>query len=99
MKNYPTRDAARHAAIAAALTVAETKGYQSVTLQDVADRCNRTKAWVNRFLMAEDMPTEIMRKACNVHNLRVIAQGLATGHPLALALPEEIRRKAGEALV
>ena len=38
MKNYPTREAARSAILIAGLQVAQAKGYQQVTLRDVADR-------------------------------------------------------------
>jgi hypothetical protein len=53
--------------------------------------CNRVQA--------EDLPDEIMRAACEGRVLRVIAQGLATGHAAALALPEGVRRAAVEAVI
>lgn len=99
MKNYPTREAARFAILIAGLQVAQAKGYQQITLADVAERCGRTVGWVcNRVPMSE-LQDAVMRTACESRNLRVIAQGLATQHPAALALPEEVRRAAGEALV
>lgn len=99
MKNYPTREAARSAILIAGLQVAQTKGYQQVTLGDIAERCNRTRGWVCNRVQAEDLPDEIMRAACEGRVLRVIAQGLATGHATALALPEDVRRAAVESVI
>jgi IS5 family transposase len=99
MKNYPTREAARSAILIAGLQVAQTKGYQQVTLRNVADRCGRTPGWVCNRIQADELQDEIMREACRGRVLRVIAQGLATGHAAALALPEDVRRAAVEAVV
>ena len=99
MKNYPTREAARSAILIAGLQIAQVKGYQQVTLRDVAEQCGRTPGWVCNRVQANELPDEIMRVACETRVLRVIAQGLATQHPAALALPEDVRRAAGEALV
>ena len=98
MKNYPTREAARSAILIAGLQVAQAKGYQQITLADVAERCGRG-GWVcNRVPMSE-LQDAVMHAACEGRVLMVIAQGLATQHPAALALPEDVRRAAGEALV
>lgn len=99
MKNYPTREAARSAILIAGLQIAQVKGYQQVTLRDVAEQCGRTPGWVCNRVQANELEDEIMRVACETRVLRVIAQGLATQHPAALALPEDVRRAAGEALV
>ena len=50
-------------------------------------------------MQADELQDALMRAACDGRVLRVIAQGLATQHPVALALPEDVRRAAGEALV
>lgn len=99
MKNYPTREAARSAILIAGLQVAQTKGYQAVTLTDIADRCGRSKMWACNHMQVATLHDEIMRVACESRNYRVIAQGLATGHAAALALPEDVRRAAVEAVV
>lgn len=99
MKNYPTREAARSAILIAGLQVAQAKGYQAVTLKEVAERCGRTTMWACNIMQVSALQDAIMRTACESRNLRVIAQGLATQHPAALALPEDVRRAAGEALV
>lgn len=99
MKNYPTREAARSAILIAGLQVAQTKGYQQVTLRDVADRCGRTPGWVCNRIQADELQDALMVAACETRNYRVIAQGLATGHAAALALPEDVRRAAVEAVV
>lgn len=99
MKNYPTREAARSAILIAGLQVAQTKGYQQVTLRDVADRCGRTPGWVCNRIQADELTDALMAAACETRNYRVIAQGLATGHAAALALPEDVRRAAVEAVV
>lgn len=99
MKNYPTREAARSALLIAATQIAQTQGYQTVTLQQAADRCGRTPGWACTILQSAELQDAVMRMACETRNLRVIAQGLATQHPVALALPEDVRRAAGEALV
>ena len=99
MKNYPTRDAARSAILIAGLQVAQAKGYQQVTLRDVADRCGRTPGGVCNRIQADELTDALMVAACETRNYRVIAQGLATGHAAALALPEDVRRAAVEAVV
>ena len=99
MKNYPTREAARSAILIAGLQVAQAKGYQYVQLTDIADRCGRSRMWVCNFFQVGELHDAIMRLACESRNLLVIAQGLSTQHPAALALPEDVRRAAGEALV
>lgn len=99
MKNYPTREAARSAILNAGVQIARIKGYQSVNQGDIAEFCGRTRGWVCNRVQADDLPDEIMREACRTRALRVIAQGLATGHASALALPEDVRRAAVEAVV
>ena len=101
MKNYPTREAARSALILAALQEAQSVGYQMVRLEDAAARCGRTTGWACNLMQADDLQEAVMRVACEHPAMwpRVVAQGLATQHPVALALPEDVRRAAGEALV
>lgn len=99
MKNYPTREAARSALIKSALVLARTRGYQAITLTDAAVRCGRSKMWACNVMQLSDLQDAVMQRACEIGDLRVIAQGLATRHPVALALPEDVRRAAGEALV
>ena len=99
MKNYPTREAARSALLIAALQEAQSVGYQAIRLEDVAARCGRSVGWACNLMQADELQDAVMRAACEGRVLRVIAQGLATQHPVALALPEDVRRAAGEALV
>ena len=98
MKNYPTREAARSALLIAALQEAQSVGYQMVTLEAAAARCGRSVGWACNLLRSDELQEALMRAACDGRVLRVIAQGLATGHPAALALPEDVRRAAGEAI-
>lgn len=99
MKNYPTREAARSAILSAGVQAALSKSYQSISLQDIAKRCGKTRGWVSIHFQVAELPDAIMQAACESRVLMVIAQGLATQHPAALALPEDVRRAAGEALV
>ena len=99
MKNYPTREAARSALLIAALQEAQSVGYQMVTLGAAAARCGRTAGWACTLMQADELQDALMRAACEGRVLRVIAQGLATGHAVALALPEDVRRAAVEAVV
>ena len=99
MKNYPTREAARSAILIAATQLAQVKGYQAVQLTEVAERCGRSRPWVCNLIQIDELHDAIIQMACETRNLRLIAQGLATGHAVALALPEDVRRAAVEALV
>lgn len=71
MKNYPTREAARSAILIAGLQVAQAKGYQAVTLKEVAERCGRTTMWACNIMQVSALQDAIMRTACESRNLRV----------------------------
>jgi AcrR family transcriptional regulator len=82
-----------------ALRVAEKIGYQQMTREQIAKQADVSPALVSHYLgtMAE-MRRTVMRHACTVKNLPVIAQGLASRDKHALRVPADVREAAGASL-
>lgn len=86
--------------LAAALTCAIEKGYSRVTREDIAKRANIAPTLIPYHMgTMPSLRRDIMREAVRVECLPVIAQGLALRDSHALKAPEELRRRAVEALV
>lgn len=83
----------------ASLKAAETLGYHRMTLQQIADAAEVSKALpLAYFGTMSAWRRKVMREAVRLRNLRVIAQGLAAGDPHARKAPEDIRLAALSAL-
>ena len=80
--------------VQAGLPLAEIHGFDKVTREMVALATNTSPGLLSHYWTAPDYQTALMAHAVETEALPVIAQGLALGHPLALAAPEALRRAA-----
>jgi len=101
MKNQPKLEARARIAqiLAAALELAPSRGYASLTREDIAARAQVPPSLITyHFGTMPDLRRQIMREALRVECLPVIAQGLACRDRRALKAPEELRHRALESL-
>ena len=83
----------------AAMAVAREVGYQGVTRNMIAARAGTSDALVTKRLGTTDEIAQlIMNEAVTRRDLTIIAQGLATNDPIAIAAPEELRTESRQAL-
>lgn len=79
----------------AALRLAETQGFTSLRRHHIAAEAGRSAAAVNQaFGSMEGLRAAVMRTAIERNMLRIVAQGLAAGDPVAMAAPETLKREA-----
>jgi AcrR family transcriptional regulator len=87
------------AILAAGLKLAEAKGYQQVTRDDLAAAVEASPAAISfHFGTMHQFQRAVMRAAVHQQNLRVIAQGLAVRDPQALHASPELQQKAVNAI-
>ena len=84
----------------AALKVAgEPGGFSTLTREKVAREADCSEGLVSRYYgTMPQFKRKIMRKAIELRELGIIAEGIATGNTYALSAPEELRREALETL-
>jgi AcrR family transcriptional regulator len=81
--------------LSASLTVAETAGYNRVTLDQIAKAAGVSKALpLAYFGTMNGWRRKVMREAIRRRNLRVVAQGLAAGDPHAKKAPDDLKAAA-----
>lgn len=81
--------------LAAAMQVANLKGYKAVTRNDVAGKADVAAGSVSyHFGDMKKLQTAMVARAIESGNLKVVAQALADRHPLALKAPDELRKRA-----
>lgn len=86
--------------IAAALTVARTKGYNTMTRDAIAAACGCSAGQVTTILgTMPQLRRAVMRAAITRRDLPVIAQGVVARDPNALAAPRELRERALAAML
>ena len=94
-----TKEARVQELLEVALKLAVRKGFNKVDRVGVADAAKCSVALVSHHLgNANDLPDLVMAFAIEKRNLRVIAQGLSFRHPLALAAPEDLRKRAADSV-
>lgn len=92
-------DNRRAAILTAAVKLAESNGYQTLTRDDVAQAAGISPALVTRYFYAmPELRRRVMEEAVRREILPVIAQGLAFGCPVAGKAPAWLRAKALTAL-
>lgn len=82
-----------------AIAEAKTCGYQNIRRAHLAKSIGISTGLINSYF--ETMPQlkrAVMRAAVKEGVLEIVAQGLAAGDPQARKAPEEMRKKALEAL-
>ena len=85
--------------VLAAMAVAREIGYHQVTRNLIADRAGTSDALVTtRLGTTLEISQLIMREAIIRRDLAILAQGLLTNDPIAIAAPEELRVESRQAL-
>lgn len=83
----------------AGLMIALYKGFDKVSRKDVAHVVGLSESLLSQFWTADEFHAALMERAIEERNLKVIAQGIVSEHPLALAAPLDLRRAALDALL
>jgi len=85
--------------VRSALELSGVIGYQQITSQSVANRAKCSSALVRLYFDGPSLKDAVMVAAVETERLRVVAQGMACGHPLALAAPRDLRERAAYSLL
>lgn len=81
--------------LAAAMVEAKQHGYTNVTREQIAQRAECASGLVSFYFgTMVDLKRAIMSEAIRTRELRIVAQGIADGHPKAKRAPEELRHAA-----
>lgn len=83
-----------------ALEVAESVGFENMTIGKVGRCAGCTQQLVSHYYgTREELRNAVMRAAVRRSVYRVIAQGLANGHPVALAAPRKLQKESLNTLI
>lgn len=81
--------------LAAAMQLANLKGYKNVTRDDIASRADVAAGSVSyHFGDMRKLQAAMVERAVLTQNLKVVAQAMADRHPVALKAPEDLRKRA-----
>lgn len=93
------RDARRASIMAAAIALAERDGWPSLTRDGVAAEAGIAVGSINHeFGTMDALRDAVMLDAVTNRKLDIVGQGIARGHPMARAVPDEMREAALRAL-
>lgn len=85
--------------LGAAMQLANLKGFNRVTRNDIADKAEVATGSVSyHFKSMKKLQAAMMARAVESENIKVLAQGLGVRHPVALKAPEALRIKAARTL-
>jgi hypothetical protein len=85
--------------LAHALKMAERYGYENIRRDELAAVSRVSAGRVSQLWTAAALRTAVMREAVARQNLRVVAQGLALRHSVAVNAPYSLRRAAADSIV
>lgn len=89
----------RTALLSAALWLAESGNYKTITRDAVADAADVAAGSVNHeFGTIEELRSATVEEAIRVENMKVVAQAIVDSHPLAADLPPDLKRRALDSL-
>lgn len=91
--------ARRASILALALPLAERYGFDNIPRETLLRQANIPASRFVQLWPIARFRADLMREAVAKRNLRVLAQGLAVRHPVAMAAPREMRLAAAEAMV
>lgn len=95
-----SKDTRKQHILDAAMTEANKHGYNRVTREQIAARAECASGLVSHYFgTMVCMKRAIMSEAIRTRELRIVAQGIADGHPKAKRAPEELRRAAVATLI
>lgn len=87
------------AVLNAAVKLAQSRGYRTITRQQVADEAQVAVGSVNNaFGTMDGLRDAVMAAAVEQGVAAIVAQGLADRHPAAVNAPEPIRRAAAASI-
>lgn len=93
------RDHRNTAILEAAIAEAEEKGFTGVRQAAVAKRAGVAKGGViNAFGTMDALKTAVMEEAVARFMPKIVAAGLALGHPVAQSAPADLRAAAAAAI-
>lgn len=99
MRQRFTPDVRKEQILTAALSLAATRGYLTVTRDQVADASGVSTALIQyHFKTMAQFRRSLMRHAIAKGCLRVLAQGLACGDEHACKAPDELKQQAAASL-
>ena len=79
----------------AAAHLAHGDGYQRITQSDISKAANVSHGLItHHFGSMENLRAQLMQWAIDNGDMRILAQGLATSHPIALAAPDTAKSNA-----
>ena len=85
--------------VALALDLADAHGFERVTKKLLASAAGCVPSLVSQHWTATTLQSRIMAEAVDGRRLRILAQGLAVRHPVALAASARLRRAAALSIV
>jgi AcrR family transcriptional regulator len=95
-----SKDTRKLAILVAAVAEANQHGYQQVTREAIAQRADCAPGLVSFYFgTMVCMKRSIMSEAIRTRQLRIVAQGIADGHPKAKRAPLELRQAALSSLM
>lgn len=93
-KERLTQEQRKKQILETAMCIAEEKGYQSITRQEIADRIGIAPSYVNfYFNTARVMKDAVLTEAIRTENLRIVAQASLT-KDTSWEISSELRKKA-----
>lgn len=85
----------RQTILSAAVKLSTPRGYQQITIREVADLAGVSHPLVAHYFPTMDsLRAEVMVEAVRLGVVAIVAQGLGMQDPAAMAAPSELREKA-----
>lgn len=89
------KDKRKQQILTAAVTEARQHGYRNVTREAIAQRAGCAAGLVSHYFgTMVDLKRAIMSEAIRTRELRIVAQGIADGHPKAKRAPDDLKLEA-----
>lgn len=89
----------KHIILDSAIKCAEETSLTQFTISEVAKSAGCTVGLIiHHYKSIEALRQMVMQSAADNQNLKIIAQGLAVGHPIARELPQELKFRAAATL-
>lgn len=94
-KKYVPKQEKRDFILSAAVDLAREKGFGKLYRTDIVKRCGVAAGSVNYcFDDMETLKNEVMKKAIENKELKIIAEGIINSNEIALTAPEELKKLA-----
>ena len=95
MSKYKTKDEGQKLILDAALDMAKTDGFASLSRDGVATKAGVASGSVNYcFDNMQNLKNAVMKKAIENESLTIIAQGIIADNEIAINAPDALRKEA-----